>query len=113
MSVLAALLLPRLMSNESASCLRWDLTFQLFKGTWKEVSHPIATKNFEADDCCSTRTTLPLPISRNCGAVSGWTPKTTPTVAPSGIREVDDSKIPSLLTFLLSPEISRESSLTL
>jgi hypothetical protein len=56
---------------------------------------------------------LPLPISRNCGAVSGWNTRTTPTVVPSGIREVDDSKIPSLLMFLLSPEISRESSLTL
>jgi len=34
-----------------------------------------------------------------------------PTVVPSGIRDVDDSKMPSQLTFLLSTEISRESPL--
>src|ERR1700738_1848987 len=87
------------------------LSSQSCLGKWKEASHLIAIKNFAADDCCSTRTTLPLPISRNCGAVAGWITTTNPRVVPSGIRDLDDSKMPSQLTFSLSTEISRESPL--
>ncbi len=88
-----------------------DLSSQSFLEKWKEALHLIAIKNFAADDCCSTRTTLPLPISRNCGAVAGWITTTNPRVVPSGIRDVDDSKMPSQLTFSLSTDISRESPL--